>query len=103
MRGLACFAATIIVAVSSSVVGAADLKLALLDCSKGSCYGKKLSGPYTWKASDTCQNIVQAGKLNFSNVAQVDTINKPLTSFTCAKAKAGQLICYPAVKGNGRC
>ena len=103
MRGLICFAATIILLGMSSVVRAADLKVAILDCTKASCYGKKLSGPYKLTASDTCANLVQSGKLNFYNVAQVEAINKPLTGFTCAKAKAGQLICYPSVKGNGKC
>ena len=97
MRFLICFVAMLGFGATSSV------GYALVDCSKGSCYGKKLAGPYTWKAGDTCTNIVQAGKLNFANVAQVDAINKPLSTFTCARARQGQLICYPAVKGNGRC
>ena len=97
MRFLVCFVVILGFGATSNV------GYALVDCSKGSCYGKKLAGPYTLKASDTCQNIVQSGKLNFANVPQVDAINKPLSSFTCATAKAGQLICYPSVKGGAKC
>ncbi len=74
-----------------------------LDCSKANCYGKKLAGAYTLASGDTCQNLFQKGKLNFYSATQVETINRPLSNFTCTNAKAGQLICYPSVKGGAKC
>jgi len=101
MRGVMSFAAMMIFVVSSSAGFAADLAYTLV-CN-GSCYGKKLAGPYKLVSGDTCQTLYQRGKLNFYNAVQVEKINKPLTNFTCANARAGQLICYPSVKGGPNC
>ncbi|MEN9709510.1 MAG: hypothetical protein RIQ68_1918 [Pseudomonadota bacterium] len=101
MRGLVCFSAMMIFMISSSAGFAADLAYTLI-CN-GSCYGHKLAGPYKLVSGDTCQNLFQKGKLNFYSAPQIQTINQPLSNFTCANAKAGQLICYPAVKGGAKC
>ena len=102
MRFLAFFVALLTFGATPSVGSAADLLLTL-DCSKATCYGKKLAGPFKLVSGDTCQNLFQKGKLNFYSATQVEKINKPLSSFTCANAKAGQLICYPSVKGSANC
>jgi len=59
-----------------------------LKCPKG-------FGTYTLKKTDKCPALVQNRFLNFKNPGQIEAINKPLTGFTCSKAVANQIICYP--------
>lgn len=50
---------------------------------------------YTLQRGDTCQSIASNPRFHFGSYRQVELINKPLSGFTCANARAGQIICYP--------
>lgn len=50
---------------------------------------------YTLQQGDTCLSLASDARFHFASFRQVEKINKPLSGFTCAAARKGQIICYP--------
>lgn len=81
---------------SAAATGSAQ---ATVDCSRHQYRHKPLSA-YTLKRGDSCFALSQNPNLHFSGYRQVERINFPISGFTCPRARAGQIICYPSEAGD---